>query len=160
MTDQIVDADKLDKRFSMTVKKHSTGKEILGCQQCGVCSSSCPVRAIDSNYNPRKIIKKALLGMKDEVTSDPSIWLCSTCQLCRERCPQGVAPVNVLITLKNLAVKENKIPEKIQKLMSEIRKHGGVLYPIDEFIGMERDDLGLPKIKSNPEQMKKILGED
>lgn len=153
----IVDVDELDPHFSNEIVKRHGGKEILACFQCGTCVASCPVRAIEDRYNLRRIMKMASLGMKDQILGNPFIWICSTCLLCNERCPQDVNPQDVMNVIKNMAVEEGKIPEKLKKIIDEIQKNGGRLYPIDEFIEVERKELGLPKIATELEEVRKLI---
>lgn len=62
----------------------------LYCQECGKCSSSCPVTRLDPSYSPRLAVEKALMGLEDEVYADKGLWSCLTCYLCRERCPLDI----------------------------------------------------------------------
>ena len=76
----------LDPNFKYEVAREPGGENIRYCFACGTCTASCPVRAVDEKYNPRKIIRMVLLGMKEEVLKSDFIWLCSTCYTCHERC--------------------------------------------------------------------------
>ncbi len=62
----------------------------LYCQECGKCSSSCPVTRLDPSYSPRLAVEKALLGLEDAVLTDKGLWSCLTCYLCRQRCPLDI----------------------------------------------------------------------
>lgn len=152
----VMDSSELDFRFPRNVMKQPGGEAIQKCFQCAVCVANCPIRAIETGYNPRRIIKMTLLGMKDRVLSEEFIWLCSVCFLCQERCPQEVRPPEVMNAIKNLAVKEGIIPPAINKLI-EAFKENGRLYPIDEFTAEERDYMGLPKMAEQSNFVKKIL---
>ena len=63
----VIDSSELDLRFPRNVMKQPGGEAIQKCFQCAVCVANCPIRAIETGYNPRKIIKMTLLGMKDKV---------------------------------------------------------------------------------------------
>ena len=152
----MVDAEKFDLRFLRNVMRQPGGEAIQKCFQCGNCVANCPVRAIEDGFNPRKIIKKTLLGMKSEVFKDKFTWLCSVCFVCQERCPQDVRPPEVMNAIKNLAVKEGMILPPLKKLLN-IFEEVGRLYPVDEFAAEEREDLGLPKIPEESEFGKKLL---
>jgi len=153
---RVIDIGELNPRFPINVMKQPGGEALQKCFQCAVCVASCPIRAIETGYNPRRIIKMTLLGMKDRVLSDNFIWLCSVCFLCQERCPQEVRPPEVMNAIKNLAVKEGIVPPPISKLLDVLRKTGR-LYEIDEFVAEERDYMGLPKIAAQSTFVKKIL---
>jgi len=62
----------------------------LYCQECGKCSSSCPITRLDPLYSPRLAVEKALIGLEDEVLTDKGLWSCLTCYLCRQRCPLDI----------------------------------------------------------------------
>ena len=68
------------------------------------CTATCPVSEIDDEYNPRKIIRKVLLGMKKEVLSSPVIWRCVLCYACAFKCPQDVKFRDVMEVLRKMAV--------------------------------------------------------
>ena len=152
----IVDVDEIDSRFLRRLKSEFDESH-LSCFQCGVCSASCPVIEIEANFNPRRIVKMARLGLKDRVLSSDYIWLCSMCLLCEERCPQGVRIPEVMTTLRNLAVEEGYIPEPMKRIQSLLAESGR-LYPIDDFIAEERAERGLPQVEAEPEFVKRLAG--
>jgi heterodisulfide reductase subunit C len=133
-------------RFKYEVANEAGGEKIRLCFACGICTASCPIRAVDDQYNPRKIIRMILLGMKDEVLNSDFIWLCSTCYACSERCPQGVCFTEVMNAVKNLAVKEGHFHPAFNTQVDLLRKQGR-LYEIDEFDNNKREKSGLPRIE-------------
>jgi len=64
------------------------------CQDCGVCTGSCPVSRVLPGFSPQAMVSKyvlsADLGLEDEIYSDADLWSCLTCALCLERCPSKV----------------------------------------------------------------------
>lgn len=103
---QVIDFEKLDPSFKYEVSREIGGQNIKLCFNCGICTVSCPVRRIDESYNPRKIIRMVLYGMKNEILSSETIWKCAHCLTCLERCPQDVKFAEVIEALRILAVKE------------------------------------------------------
>ena len=75
------------------------------CEQCGVCPSSCPVARYMEDFNPRRIIAKVSLGKTEELLKSYTIWTCTSCLKCKERCPENISPYDVILTLRNLAVR-------------------------------------------------------
>ncbi|MEO0182836.1 MAG: 4Fe-4S dicluster domain-containing protein [candidate division WOR-3 bacterium] len=152
----------IDPKFKYQVAQESGGEKIKLCFACGICTASCPVREIDDRYNPRKIIRMILLGMKKRVLGNDFIWLCSGCYACTERCPQGVRFTEVMNAVKNIAVIEGYVPKAfIQQL--ELLKKLGRLYEIDEFDNNKRAALGLPRVsktKGFTEKIMKFTGVD
>lgn len=104
--EQTIDFGDLDSNFKYEVSEQPGGENVKQCFHCGICAVSCPVRRIDDDYNPRKIIRMILYGMKKELLSSETIWKCVHCHMCYERCPQDVKFAEVVEALKILAVRE------------------------------------------------------
>ena len=153
----VVDLTKSDARFLRRLSQEFGASELNACFQCGVCTASCPIRELDDTFNPRKIMKLAKLGLKDQVLNNEFIWLCSMCFICLERCPQDVRPPDVMTVLRNMAAKEGLAPPNLMKLV-QILAEKGRIYEIDDFIEDERDDRELPPVEAEPETIKKIAG--
>lgn len=137
--------EKLSPSFKYEIAKESGGENIKACFACGICTASCPIREVDQRYNPRRIIRMVLLGMKERVLRSEFIWFCSTCYACTERCPQGVRFTDVINAIKNLAVREGHVHAAFGQQVDILKQHGR-LYEIDEFDNNKRTALGLPKV--------------
>jgi heterodisulfide reductase subunit C len=74
------------------------------CFQCRKCSAGCPL-AFAMDLFPDQIIRLALLGQEDEVLSSRTIWVCSACETCTTRCPNGIDIAGVMDWLKGEAVR-------------------------------------------------------
>lgn len=143
-------------KFSEEVIK-AGGEKISICFQCGTCTATCPVRRFNEKYNPRLIVRAAVLGLIDKVFSNDMIWLCASCYSCTERCPRGVRPTEVIRVIRNLAVKEGKV-HSFYKLQADAITQFGRLYQEEEFINDMRDSLGLSPVPPvNLEEVNKIL---
>jgi heterodisulfide reductase subunit C len=144
-----MDTIRLDKdtlKFREEVLSTPGGEHLLKCYACGTCTAGCPVREVDDRYNPRRIIRMVLLGMKDQVLRSEFIWLCSTCYTCSERCPQGVHLSTIMQVLKNIAVREGIVPPSFQIQAKAIREQGK-LYEIEDFDNKKRARMGLPELE-------------
>jgi heterodisulfide reductase subunit C len=148
--------EKLSPKFKYEVAQEPGGEGIKLCFACGICTASCPIREIDEGYNPRRIIRMVLLGMKQRVLSSDFIWFCSSCYACTERCPQGVKFTDVMNAIKNLAVKEGYVPQAFIQ-QTHILEQFGRLYEIDEFDNKKRVGFGLPKVEKAKGFTKKII---
>jgi heterodisulfide reductase subunit C len=146
---------KSDTVFLRRLFKELSVQELNACFQCGVCTASCPVRELDDSFNPRKIMKLAKLGLKDQVLKNEFIWLCSMCFICQERCPQDVRPPEVMTILRNMAAKEGFAPPNLLKLVKILSEQGRI-YEIDDFVEDEREERKLPKVEAKPDFIKKI----
>ena len=122
--------NKLDPNFKFEVAEHPGGEAVKACFACGACTGGCPASDVDPAYDPRKIVRMILLGMKERVLSSDIIWLCHMCYTCSFHCPQDVQFVNVMGVLREMAVKEGyvspsflKSVEAIEKFSQTIRHH-------------------------------------
>ena len=155
-TDRYVQISALDPNFKHEIAREPGGENIKVCFGCGICTATCPVREIDSQYNPRKIIRMVLLGMKERVLKSEFIWLCSTCYACTERCPQDVRFTNIINAIKNIAVREGNIHPAFTAQVELIAKHGR-LYEVDDFDNRRREKLGLPKLWTGEGSTRKLF---
>ncbi len=147
---------KLDPKFKDEVASVPGGEHIKRCFLCGTCSAGCPVHEMSDEYNPRKIIRMILLGMRDKVLSSNFVWLCSTCYTCRERCPQDVRLSDIMSAVRNIAVKEGHVHPSYLRQLSLISSQGK-LYEIVEFDNRRRERAGLPPLPLKNEDAGKIL---
>lgn len=112
--------NELDTKFKYDVAAEPGGENVKLCFACGLCTASCPVADIDPEYNPRRIIRMVLLGMRKEVLSSGFIWFYSQCYTCQAHCPQNVNFADVMKALRNMAVREGYIHPSFAKKIKEI----------------------------------------
>jgi len=164
-----VDANDLAPDFVEEIASHKGGENIRLCFTCGTCSAICPMAEVDERYDPRRIIRMAVLGMREEVLSSDFIWLCSDCYSCHEHCPQNVK-INALITvIKNIAAKEGHLPSSLKEGIKIIKKQGRMT-EISEFENRQRakydlEDLtetvpGVSEVIEKCKTLEKVGGED
>jgi heterodisulfide reductase subunit C len=152
-----IPSSRLDFEFKYEIAREPGGEHILKCFACGTCAAGCPVHAVEAKYNPRQIIRKILLGLKEDVLNNSFIWLCSTCYSCQERCPQDVRIADLMTAVKNYAAKHGKAPKGYLQQLELIRKFGR-LYEVDEFDNKKREKMGLPALPVTCEEVGKLLG--
>ena len=101
--------EKTIKSFSDQVSELPGGKYLRMCYSCGTCVSRCMVQGrIEPSYNPRRLMKKAILDMESEVFADKTVWLCSACDLCYSSCPQEIHISEVLLAIRKLAIEAGR----------------------------------------------------
>jgi heterodisulfide reductase subunit C len=73
------------------------GELIHRCWQCGSCTNSCTVNAIEPRFNPRYWIYLIRMGYESELLRDKDIiWQCVSCNKCTYACPRDVVPEGVM----------------------------------------------------------------
>ena len=139
----IYSMDDIDKEF--TQKFVDAGIETVDhCFQCGTCGGGCP-SGRRTPYRVRQIVRKCLLGLREEVVSDPALWMCTTCYTCQERCPRSVKIVDIIKMARNEAAKAGYMADAHKATGSFVIKTGhGV--PINDKTKALRADIGLPDL--------------
>ncbi len=102
----MIRSDSLDRTFVEEVLAEPGGEHLLTCWSCGTCSATCLVRRYDPAFNPRVILRKAGLGMRQAVLSSAEIWLCSACDKCYGRCPKEIHISDVMGAIRAIAIRE------------------------------------------------------
>ena len=109
MGTEVLDLTTLDRTLARQVT--SEWEQLLSCIQCGTCSASCPT-AFAMDYTPRQLWQMVRLGMREEVLSSRTFWLCTTCKSCQVRCPRGIPITDTMIALKEYAMRVDvNVPE-------------------------------------------------
>ncbi|MGV6801498.1 MAG: 4Fe-4S dicluster domain-containing protein [bacterium] len=73
------------------------GENIHRCWQCGSCTNSCTVNALNPDFNPRYWIYLIRMGFESELVRDKDlIWQCVSCNKCTYACPRDVVPEAVM----------------------------------------------------------------
>lgn len=154
--DPIIDVGGLDPEFRNEIVAEPGGERFLRCFSCGTCVAGCPVAGRTERYNPRRIVRMALLGMRQEVLASEFVWLCSTCYTCYERCPQDVHIPDLMNAIRNIAVREGYVPDAFRQQAELLRNHGR-LYEITDFENERRGEHGLPSIQEQAADVLRIL---
>jgi heterodisulfide reductase subunit C len=98
-----------------------------------------------------------LMGLEDELVKEGTIWLCSTCYTCLERCPQKVGCAEIITEMRNLAAETGQMPEAFKMQMEALRKQGRV-YEIEEFDNKKRGKMGLAVLETKGD-LKNLLAD-
>ncbi len=78
-------------------------QHLLDCNQCGRCSSGCPL-VEEMDLLPNQVIRMAQLGLKAALASRTP-WVCAACLVCQSRCPKGVDLPRVMEAVRQLALR-------------------------------------------------------
>lgn len=99
-------AARLDGDFVREILAEPGGEHLLTCWSCGTCAATCLVRRFDPAFNPRLLLRRAGLGLREQVLSSAEIWQCSACDACYPRCPQKIHISDVIRAIRNIAIRE------------------------------------------------------
>ncbi len=100
-----------DPDFQQTIQGYGGGENVHRCWQCGSCTNSCTVYAINTDFNPRYWIYLVNIGLKEELLKDKDIiWQCVSCNKCTNICPKDVRPEGVMKALQHWLEDEGHVP--------------------------------------------------
>ena len=114
------------------------------CFQCGTCSGGCP-SGRRTPYKVRQIVRKCLLGLKEEVITDDALWMCTTCYTCQERCLRSVKIVEIIKKARNIAAHAGYMA-KAHKMTGVFVLNTGHAVPINDEVKALRAKIGLPEV--------------
>ncbi len=151
---------RVDFRFRRELARKVEGNLASFCYQCGACVGDCPSTTYGSAFNPREIMLKVLYGLGEELLVEDSIlWQCSNCYSCHERCPQGVKPVEVIVSLKNMLAERGLYPETVKKVIDTFEATGRTT-PWSPSVDRQRAAFGLPPMRPVPVEEIRMLLQD
>ena len=116
--------------FLKKVEKLS-GEVITRCDQCGVCSGSCPMVS-EMDITPSQMMRMVQLG-QSEVINTKAMWLCASCFACTVRCPRGLDLSKVAEALRQINLRQaidhidiKKLPKDEIERLPQIALVGGM----------------------------------
>ena len=127
------------------------------CFQCGTCSGGCP-SGRRTPYKVRQIVRKCLLGLKEEVISDDALWMCTTCYTCQERCLRSVKIVEIIKKARNIAAHAGYMAKAHKMTGVNVIKTGHAV-PINDKVKALRAKIGLSEIPPTTHADAKALEE-
>ena len=149
--------DDVDPAFT-AIFKDAGIDSVEHCFQCGTCTGGCP-SGRRTPYRVRQLVRKCLMGLKDEVISDDALWMCTTCYTCQERCPREIKIVEIVKMARNVAAQNGFMAPAHKATGSFVIKTGhGV--PINDATKELRKRVGLgelpPTVHSFPEALEEV----
>ena len=116
----VIRSSELDPKFKYEVANQPGGEKLKVCYACGVCTAGCPVSEVSEDFDPRKIVRMVLMGMKERVLSSDFIWYCTQCFTCSGHCPQNVKFTDIMRVLRDMAVKEGFVDSSFLQKAKEL----------------------------------------
>jgi heterodisulfide reductase subunit C len=83
--------------------------EVDSCFTCRQCTNACPVGREPVLFDPLRIFRKVTFGLRDELLSSPTPWLCIDCGTCALACSQKVRGNLVIRRLQQLAFEQDYV---------------------------------------------------
>ena len=119
-TKNVIRSSELDPKFKDEVAGQPGGEKLKVCYACGVCTAGCPVSEVSEDFDPRKIIRMVLMGMKERVLSSDFIWYCTQCFTCSGHCPQNVKFTDIMRVLRDMTVKKGYVDSSFLQKAKEL----------------------------------------
>lgn len=88
----------------MTDLKKMGAFDVSACYNCGYCTAICPLSE-EGHELPRKLIRYAVLGIKDKILSSPEVWLCYFCGECSTSCPRSADPGQFMMSARRYVIR-------------------------------------------------------
>ena len=101
------------------------------CYHCQKCAAGCMPMAGFQDITPNQLIRMINLGLKEKVLKSPAIWLCTGCETCGARCPNGIRISEVIDAVREIAQVEkvgtdDRIPIFHRMFLDDIRSRGRI----------------------------------
>ena len=112
------------------------GENLFGCYQCGTCSAGCPF-VDEMDLSPDEIIRYIILDRK-EVLNSKTIWLCSACFACAERCPRDINITKIMEALRQIILRKKIDRTSLKKISKDDKE----TIPQMAFVSLFRKNIG------------------
>lgn len=155
-SDEVITRADVDEDFKQEIMD-AGAESVAICFQCGTCTGACP-SGRRTPYKIRGVVRRAVMGLKEDVISDDTIWMCTTCYECQERCPRGIKIVDVVKTIRNQAAHAGYMAQahKMTGLFVTKTGHG---VPINDATMALRKSVGLDELPPTTHQFPEALEE-
>ena len=77
--------------------------DVSACFSCGNCTATCLLADNDATF-PRRMIRYAQVGLKDELLGSKELWACYGCALCSQSCPTKADPGEFMAAARRYAI--------------------------------------------------------
>jgi heterodisulfide reductase subunit C len=108
------------------------------CMTCGKCACVCPVAGVDG-FDPRRLIRQAVLGMHAELVESRWPWICTMCGKCENVCPMEVRIADTVRRVRSLRPRD-QVPGSLHKGVAAALATGNNLrLPREDFLFILED---------------------
>ncbi|MCL6639303.1 MAG: 4Fe-4S dicluster domain-containing protein [Firmicutes bacterium] len=134
------------------------GDELLECIQCAKCAAACPLVLAGFPFFNKRLIQAVLIGSREMLLDDSSIWACQSCNRCTEVCPRKVKPFDIVMAMRRVAVREFALPTLAIDGLKSLFDFGHAVYLREA--GQSRVKVGLPEkppsVVAHPQALKEF----
>ncbi len=92
-------SSKVNPNLFEELKEFGLREEAARCFSCGQCAGVCPLSEGSTAF-PRKMVRYAQLGLKDQILKSPEPWLCYYCGECSDKCPRQAEPGETMMAMR------------------------------------------------------------
>jgi len=89
------------------------------------------------DLTPDEVIRHIILDKK-EVLNSKTIWLCSSCFVCMERCPRNINITKIMEALRQILLRDSVDQTNMENLTEEEKK----TIPQMAFVSIFRKNIG------------------
>ena len=133
-----IDVDSLNLKPGEMIKEVEdlSGENLYGCYQCGTCSAGCPF-VEEMDLSPDEVIRFVILDRK-EVLNSKTIWLCSSCFNCAERCPRDINITKIMEALRQIILRKSIDRTNLKNISKDEKEK----IPQIAFVSLFRKNIG------------------
>ncbi|MFA6012307.1 MAG: hydrogenase iron-sulfur subunit [Desulfobacteraceae bacterium] len=117
--------------------------DVYACQDCGKCTSACPLALAGKSFSPRAIANSVITGDMGSPSFRENVWSCLTCGVCYERCPSAVNFPEFIRDLRQVLTAEEQGGHEV---------HGGFFQSLMRT--MTAENLNLNRWSNVPSEIK------
>lgn len=88
--------------------RSGSGENPYTCYLCKKCSTGCPVAPF-ADVHPAQVMRAVQLGDAAMSVDSRFIWLCTGCETCTTRCPQGIDVASIMDELRIIARHDGRV---------------------------------------------------
>jgi len=135
---KVIDVDSLNLKPGELIKEveELSGENLFGCYQCGTCSAGCPF-VEEMDLSPDEVIRYVILDRR-EVLNSKTIWLCSSCFTCAERCPRDINITKIMEALRQIILRKSIDKTKLKNISKDKKEK----IPQIAFVSLFRKNIG------------------